>query len=146
MIREARKKDIPKLLEMLYELNRPKPKTNSDLKDFKKLLQIYLNDSNKKILVAVSDNMIVGMVSMMFLHRLNYNTFELYIPDIIVKEQFQHLEIGTKLINSCIAIGKNLECHRIRLDSGNPRKESHEFYKKLGFIQYGLSFSKKISL
>jgi hypothetical protein len=39
---------------------------------------------------------------------------------------------------------KEKKCHRIRLESGNARKESHIFYKNLGFIQDAFSFSKEI--
>ena len=87
---------------------------------------------------------IVGMVSVMFLPRLNQLTLEMYIPELVVLEKYQNHGIGKKLINSCITLAKEKKCHRIRLESGNQRKDSHEFYKHLGFEQFSLSFTKKL--
>lgn len=143
IIRAASNKDIPIILGLLYDLGRPKPQKDSDVDSFRKLVTKYVTDSDKQILVAVSDDIeINGMVSMMFLPRLNQNTLELYISELVVHEKYQNKGIGKKLINSCIALAKEKKCHRIRLESGNQRKESHQFYKHLGFEQSALSFTK----
>jgi len=144
-IREATDKDIPIILGLLYELGRPKAQTDSDVETFRKLVKNYLVESDKKILVAILDDMkIVGMISMMFLSRLNRDTLEIYVPELIVLEKFQHQGIGKKLLNFCIALAKEKKCHRIRLESGNQRTESHKFYKHLGFEQSALSFTKNL--
>jgi len=144
-IRKASKNDIPVILGLLYELGRPKPQRDSDVESFRKLAKKHIGDSDKKILVAELDNVeIVGMVSIVFLPRLNRNNLEMYIPELIVTKDYQRKGIGEELINACIQLGKEKKCHRIRLESGNQRKESHEFYKKLGFEQSSLSFTKNL--
>ena len=138
-------KDIGVLIELLYELGRPKPQKDSDVDIFRTLVKKYVTDSDKKILVAELDDMkIVGMVSIVFLSRLNQTTLEMYIPDLVVHEKYQSKGIGKKLINSCISLAKEKKCHRIRLESGNQRKESHQFYKHLGFEQSALFFAKNL--
>jgi ribosomal protein S18 acetylase RimI-like enzyme len=145
IIREASDKDIPIILGLLYDLGRPKPQKDSDVDTFRKLVKKYVTDSDKTILVAVLDDVkIVGMVSVMFLPRLNRDTLEMYIPELVVLEKYQNQGIGKKLINSCIPLAKEKKCHRIRLESGNKRKESHLFYKHLGFEQSALSFTKNL--
>jgi GNAT superfamily N-acetyltransferase len=62
----------------------------------------------------------------------------MYIPELVVLEKYQNHGIGKKLVNSCIAFAKKNKCHRIRLESSNQRKESHQFYKHLGFEQSAL--------
>ena len=127
---------------MLYELGRPKPQKNSDVKSFRKLVKKYITDFDKKIILAqLYDTEIIAMVSIIFLSRLNQNSLELYIPELIVREEFQNQGVGKKIIDSCISIAKEKKCHRIRLESGNQRKESHKFYKKLGFESSGLSLT-----
>lgn len=139
-------KDIPVILGLLYELGRPRPQKDSEIESFRKLVKQYIDDTDKKILVAEFDGVeIIGMVSIVLLSRLNQTSRELYIPELIVREKFQNQGIGKKLINSCISIAKEKKCHRIRLESGNKRKESHKFYKKLGFEQSGLSFTKNLN-
>ena len=141
-IKEASKNDIPIILGLLYELGRPKPQKDSQVDSFRKLTKKYLTDSDKQILVAVlDDTRIVGMVSMIFLSRLNRDSLELYIPELVVVKEYQNRGMGKQLINSCIEIAKKKNCHRIRLESGNQRIESHNFYKHLGFEQYAQSFT-----
>ena len=141
-IKEASKNDIPIILGLLYELGRPKPQKDSQVDSFRKLTKKYLTDSDKQILVAVLDDMrIVGMVSMIFLSRLNRDSLEMYIPELVVVKEYQNQGIGKQLINSCVVLAKKKNCHRIRLESGNQRIESHNFYKHLGFEQYAQSFT-----
>ncbi len=144
-IREASDKDIPIILGLLYDLGRSKPQKDSDVDTFRKLITKYLTDSDKQILVVVLDDVkIIGMASMVFLPRLNRTTPEMYIPELVVLEKYHNQGIGKKLINSCIVLAKEKKCHRIRLESGNQRKESHQFYKHLGFEQLALSFTKNL--
>ena len=79
-IRESTYDDIPSLLELLYELERPKPQNDNELAKFTKLLENYMQEDNKKILVAqIKNSKIIGMISIIFLSRLNQNTFEMYV-------------------------------------------------------------------
>ena len=145
IIKEASSKDIPIILGLLYELGRPKPQTDSEVDRFRKLVKKHITDSDKKILVAKLDDVkIVGMINIIFLPRLNHDTLELYIPELIVLEKFQNQGIGKKIINYCITLANEKKCHRIRLESGNQRKESHQFYKNMGFEQSALSFTKNL--
>ena len=144
-IRESISDDIPSLLELLYELGRPKPHEDNDLEDFTQLLKNYIDDNDKKILVAkIDDSKIVGLISMVFLSRLNQKTLELYIPELIVSQNYRSQGIGKKLINFSIELGKEKKCHRIRLESGNQRIESHKFYKHLGFEDSSIFFTKNL--
>ena len=146
-IREASTNDIPIILGLLYDLRRPKPQKDSDVETFRKLVSKYVKDSDKTILVAELDGMkIIGMVSVMYLPRLNQSTLEIYIPELIVLQKYQNRGIGKKLINFCITLAKKKKCHRIRLESGNQRKDSHEFYKHMGFEQHALSFTLNLRL
>lgn len=145
IIRTASKKDIPILLGLLYDLGRPKPQEDTDVDVFRNLVKKYVTDLDKTILVAELDDIeIVGMVSIVFLPRLNRSTLELYIPELVILDKYQNQGIGKKLINSCTDLAKEKKCHRIRLESGNQRTGSHQFYKNLGFEQSSLSFTKNL--
>ena len=144
-IRESNYDDIPSLLELLYELGRPKPQKDNELETFTKLLKNYMNEDDKKILVAqIENSKIVGMISMIFLSRLNQNTLEMYVPELIVLPNYRSKGIGKKLINFSIELGKEKKCHRMRLESGNQRIESHKFYEHLGFENSSIFFTKNL--
>ena len=144
-IRESTYDDIPSLLELLYELGRPKPQKDNELEKFTALLKNYMQEDDKKILVAqIVNSKIIGMISIVFLSRLNQNTSEMYVPELIVSQNYHSKGIGKKLLNFSIKLGKEKKCHRIRLESGNQRLESHKFYKHLGFEDSSIFFTKNL--
>jgi GNAT superfamily N-acetyltransferase len=140
-ITKATEKDIPSILELLYELDRPIPIDDKEIKAFQNKVKDYFSDSQKIIFLAKQDSKSVGLVSVILLRRLNRTKLEMYIPELIVTKELRNSGIGKKLIQHCIAFAKKKGCYRIRLESGNQRKESHQFYINLGFEQSALSFA-----
>jgi GNAT superfamily N-acetyltransferase len=140
----ATEKDTPFILELLYELDRPTPINDKEIKVFQNKIKDYFTDSQKVILLAKQGSKSVGLVSVIFLRRLNRVKLEMYIPELVVSKEMRNLGIGKKLIHHCKILAKKKGCYRIRLESGNQRKESHNFYKNLGFEQSALSFAMNI--
>ena len=143
IIRSAKTEDIEKIITLLIELGRPRPNKN-DKKVFSELIQSYLDDFDKEILIVKNSSDVIGMISIMYLTRLNQKQQEMYIPELIIQKEFRNTGIGKKLINAAIELAKKKNCHRIRLESGNQRTESHMFYEKNNFEQSALSFDLKI--
>lgn len=141
---KATDKDIPFILELLYDLDRPIPIDEKEIKIFKNKIKDYFSDPQKTILVAKQDSKIVGFVSIILLRRLNRAKLEMYIPELIVTKHLRSLGIGKKLMYYCIDLAKKKDCYRIRLESGNQRKDSHKFYKSIGFEQSSLTFTKSV--
>ena len=137
-------KDLNDILNLLYELERPKPKNPNEELLFKKLISKYICDKDKQILIAEDKTKIVGMVSIVFLTRLNRKRNEMYIPELIISKDSRGIGVGKAIMNKCIEIGKKKKCFRLRLESGNQRKDAHDFYKKIGFEQSALTFTKII--
>jgi len=143
-IREATEKDVPSILSLLYELERPQPLDDKEIKIFKKKIHNYFSDSTKNILVAEQDEKIVGVVTIIYLQRLNRAKLEMYIPELVVTEKLRFSGIGTQMMKHCMDVAKKKKCYRIRLESGNQRRDSHKFYKSIGFEQSALTFTKSI--
>ena len=143
-IRKAIASDIPFILSLLYELNRPEPINDEEIKTFKNKIHEYFSDSQKSIIVAEENSKIIGLVSVIYLQRLNRAKQEMYIPELVVTEMKRSSGIGKKLMEFCVELAKKNECYRIRLESGNSRIRSHSFYLNLGFEQSSLSFCKNI--
>ena len=137
IIRKASKNDIHAILDLLYYLGRPKPDNNVD--QFSQMVLDCIISADSDILVATRGDILLGMVSIMYLRRLNHTKTELYIPELVVSEKYQKQGIGGKLICACIELAKD-KCYRIRLESGMNRKQSHEFYTHVGFTKHAVSF------
>jgi len=119
---KATEKDIPIILELLYELERPTPIDDKEIKVFRNKIKDYFSDPQKIILLAKQGFKPVGLVSVIFLRRLNRVKLEMYIPELIVTKEYRNTGIGKKLIEHCVILAKKKDCYRIRLESGNQRK------------------------
>jgi GNAT superfamily N-acetyltransferase len=133
------------IVKLLTELGRPKPKTVREKKVFEKLIRTYIYDKDKRLLVAYDGPTMVGLISMLLLKRLNQTKLEMYVPELVVLSKYQRMGIGKKLVSRCILLARKEKCFRIRLESGYPRTSSHRFYKKIGFVDYAITFKKALS-
>lgn len=144
VVQEASSSDIPIILQLLYDLGRPRPQEDQDVDLFRKAVSRYISDGDKRMLVAVADDVkIVGMASAILLPRLNQKGAELYMPELVVFDGYRSRGVGRMLINACAKIAEEEGCHRIRLESGNQRTGAHAFYVRMGFDQTALSFEKR---
>lgn len=139
VIRGARVEDANSIIELLVELGRPEPK-QKEIKQFAKVVQKYISDKDKTILVAEIDSKIVGMISLVFLPRLNRTRPEAWVPDLIVNQEYRDRGIGKGLLMKCITMARKKKCWRIRLETGLSRRRSRKFYRLIGMEPFALSF------
>jgi predicted N-acetyltransferase YhbS len=142
--RQAASNDISAIIKLLEELGRPKAASKSDKIEFTRLVHKYMRGKNAMILVAEDNHSIIGMASLVFVPRLNQTRQELWIPDMIVSRYHQNKGVGKALAKKFTKIAKENNCFRIRLESGNARKQAHTFYRRIGFEQFAASFQKQI--
>ena len=143
VVREASPEDVPAILGLLGDLGRPRPAGQSEAAEFGRMVEGYIADGDKRVLVALVGGRVVGMASVLLLPRLNHATRELYMPELVVGHQYRRRGLGRALVEYCIRIAAESGCHRVRLESGNQRTGSHRFYRDMGFEQSALSFSKR---
>lgn len=141
IIQKASNKDVGDILSLLEELGRPEPTNSNEIKAFKKMVEKYIIDKDKYILVILVNGKIVGMASAIVLPRLNQMSPELYIPDMVVSQMYRRCGLGKNLMMYCIQFATKRGCHRIRLESGNGRITAHQFYRSVGFESSAVSFS-----
>lgn len=132
-------KDADSIIELLSELGRPEPKQN-EIRHFAEVIQNYISDKDKTILVAEIDSKVIGIISLVFLPRLNRIGPEAWVPDLIVDQEYRNKGIGGELLKRCMQLARKEKCWRIRLETGLSRKRSQKFYKLIGMKPFALSF------
>ncbi|MBI4992635.1 MAG: GNAT family N-acetyltransferase [Candidatus Magasanikbacteria bacterium] len=70
------------------------------------------------------------------LHKEPYG----YLEDLFVDESYRGSGLGRQLVQSVVEEAKKLGCYKLIGTSRYSRVEVHEFYKKLGFEDYGKEF------
>jgi|ERR687895_209620 GNAT superfamily N-acetyltransferase len=139
--RRAGMKDADRIIELLSKLGRPEPRNELNKNQFAKLIQTYISEKDKTILVAEADSRVVGIVSLVILPRLNRTTPEAWIPDFIVDQEYRNRGIGKDLLKECISIARRKNCWRIRLETGLSRKEAQRFYLRMQMKPFALAFT-----
>jgi GNAT superfamily N-acetyltransferase len=81
----------------------------------------------------------LGMISLVFLQRLNRTRLEAWVPDFIVNQEHRNKGIGRELLKRCMEMARKEKCWRIRLETGLARKRSQKFYKLIGMEPFALS-------
>jgi GNAT superfamily N-acetyltransferase len=70
------------------------------------------------------------------LHDKPYGLLE----DLYIEEEYRGQKIGSELVQAVIDEAKKLGCYKLISQSRYDREKVHEFYKKLGFKDYGKNF------
>lgn len=141
MIRKAEKKDIPGLINLLYQVDavhngiRPDLFKGNTAKYNEQELEEILKDDSKPIFVY-DDGKILGhafcQINEVKNHRLLQDAKTLYIDDICVDEQSRGRHIGKALYEYVRDYAKSIGCHNITLNVWEGNDSAYNFYKRMG--------------
>lgn len=96
------------------------------------------------LLVAVSDAGVVGLLTADVRERLNHETPEVWVADLVVTEAARGRGVGKALLDRAIAFAREIGAHRLGLESGHWRKDAHRFYRREGWEDAALHFQLKL--
>ena len=141
MIRKAEKKDIPGIINLLYQVDavhndiRPDLFKGNTSKYTEQELEEILDDDDKPIFVY-DDGNILGhafcQISEVRNHRLLQDAKTLYIDDICVDEHSRGRHIGKALYEYVYNYAKSIGCHNITLNVWEGNDSAYNFYKRMG--------------
>lgn len=87
----------------------------------------------------------IGRVWIHFLHNSFHERPYALIEDLFVEEKFRGKGLGSKLMKAAIIEAKKENCYKVLATSRHTRPQVHEFYKKLGFQDWGKEFRMELS-
>nr|WP_154958411.1 GNAT family N-acetyltransferase [Paenibacillus xylanexedens] len=141
VIREIRETDYSDVV-MLWNNDLGSPTVTSD--NVSARIERLNSDENYKIIVAVSDNKIVGCISMVQIMALEYEIGYLQINGLVVQKNAQQKGIGTKLIDHAEDFASKNGLSYMILNCGFQRTKAHEFYESKGFDRLSYCFTKAV--
>ena len=143
MVRKAIEKDIPKIMDLLSQVDlvhhngRPDIfKANSKKYTDSQLEQILLDDKTP-VFVAVDENdSVMGYAFCIFIEHKDNNVLtdikSLYIDDLCVDENIRGQHIGSKLYEYVKAFAKENGCYNVTLNVWACNESAMRFYEKCG--------------
>ena len=142
MVRMALEKDIPKIEELLRQVDLVHYNGRKDIfkvgqKYNAEQLKNILKDETKPILVSVDEkDEVLGYCFCIIMQNQNNsvltNIKTLYIDDLCVDEKLRGKGIGKDLYNSAVELAKNNGCYNLTLNVWSFNTSAIKFYEKLG--------------
>lgn len=98
------------------------------------------NDIVAMQFTAEEEGKIVGRAYLYLIYNSQHEEPYGLLEDVFVDEAFRGAGIGTELVKVVIEEAKARKCYKLIGTSRHSRKEVHEWYKRLGFQEFGLEF------
>ncbi len=142
-IRKARLGDIPRIENLLYQVNlihhngRPDIfKYGTEKYNESQLKEIFA-DENTPVFVATDDNgEVLGYAFCIIQQHKDDNILTdiktLYIDDLCVDERHRREHIGTKLLNFVYEYAKQINCYNVTLNVWSLNQDAMNFYTHSG--------------
>ena len=142
MIRFALEKDIPKILDLLSQVDLVHHKGRPDIfkigtKYSAEELKILLTDNSRPILVAVDENDLVsGYCFCIFQQHIDNSVMTdiktLYIDDLCVDENLRGKHIGKELYEAAVKLAGESGCYNVTLNVWSCNPSAIRFYESQG--------------
>ncbi len=103
----------------------------------------FLDAPNSFMDLVVADNKIIAFITYTVRTVVRYPKSILEVEELYVHPDYRKHGIGKKLMEHILEYAKSIDCQYVFFASDMKRTEAHEFYKVLGFNEYGYHYRKK---
>ncbi|MBU0721657.1 GNAT family N-acetyltransferase [bacterium] len=138
-IQKAKESDLSQMAELLSVLFAIETDFDIDFdKQYAGIKQLYEYEG-VDLLVAKDEYIVVGMITMQRLISSAEGGFVGQIEDLVVKEEYRKMGIGSRLINKMRSIAQEYGYKRIQLAADVDNANALQFYNRRGFHKTHLS-------
>jgi GNAT superfamily N-acetyltransferase len=140
-VRKANLNDTLILAQLMTQLGYP---TTAD--EMQQRLEIILQKEDYQTLVAVTDNVIVGVIGMLKMYLWELAIPAVKIQVLVVSEEHRGGGVGKCLIEAAELWAKEQGANQLILTSGNreERTIAHKFYPSMGFELTSSGYKKEL--
>lgn len=129
IIRNAREKDLPSLVELLNELFSNELEFSPDPEKQLQGLRTLLIPEHGDILVMEFDNTVIGMVSLQYLTSTALGGKVALLEDMIIRKEYRQKGYGSKLFTRALSFAKANSCLRVTLLTDYNNETAIRFYE-----------------
>jgi N-acetylglutamate synthase-like GNAT family acetyltransferase len=140
-IRHAQLTDAEAIAQLINQLGYP-----TSVEQMKRRLESLEREKNYRTLVAVSDQLVVGVLGMSTNLFWEQDGSYVRVQVLIASESHRGQGIGKLLIQNCEAWAKEMNASAIYLNCGNraERERAHFFYQQIGFVHKSSGYVKTL--
>ena len=105
-------------------------------------LNLLAASDTDPVLLATQDGKVVGLIAMHFATMLHKREPVAQIAALVVRDGVRGAGIGKALVDAGGNLARQSGCGVLELRTASARTEAHAFYRKLGFTNSALGFSR----
>lgn len=104
------------------------------LPDMKANIEMMSKQDNNTVFVAEYEDKVIGWIGVAFVLTIQSLPF-CEIRGLVVDEQFRNRYVGKLLVEKAAGWSRQKECGLLKVKCNTKRKETHAFYRHIGFIE-----------
>lgn len=113
--------------------------------EYRTAFQAIADDDNQLLVVAVSDDRVVGTTQLSFLPGLaRHGAWRMQIEAVRVASDHRGRGIGRRMMQWCVDVARDRGCGLVQLTSDASRADAHRFYRSLGFVDSHVGFKLRL--
>lgn len=105
-------------------------------------LNLLATSDTDPVLLAIQNEEVVGLIALHFATMLQQREPVAQITALVVRDGVRGAGIGKALVDAGGHLARQSGCGRLELRTANARTEAHAFYKRLGFANSAVGFSR----
>jgi GNAT superfamily N-acetyltransferase len=143
-VRAATEADLPRLLELIDQIDDSMYPTRRDGDDSARLstFRQIAADPRQHLLVADDDGRIVGTVHLIVIPHLSRSCKPSgLLESMVVDEAYRRKGVGAALLREAQRLALDAGCYKLALSSNLARGGAHRFYSRLGWKRTHYGFS-----
>jgi len=140
-IRAATVEDWPAIAGLLVELGRDVPPSAASNPSYVIRFGGHLALRETRTLVAQEPGgRVLGFIDVEFRQRLGHPRPQAWVNDVVVTETVRGRGVGTALMERAEELARRRGCFRMSLETSAWRVETHRFYERKGWTDFGTWF------
>ena len=144
IIRDAHQGDVPALVRLIGQLD--PPDEAPDEAAARTALETIDRQPGMRIAVAEAGVTVVGAVMLAILPNLSHHASPwAQMENLVVDESHRRQGVGRALMAWCEATARDAGCYKLQFQSRNHRRDSHRFYRNLGYRALTVGFRRYLN-
>jgi len=139
-IREVKKSDYKDLMQLYNGFVNSDRYSKHNNDSFEKVRK----SNNNFIYVAEDNGKLIGFATFSVRLVIRYPKPIAELDELYVVPTFRRKSVGKMLMYKVLSKAKELNCHRLFIESYYKHEAAHKFYETLGFTNYGYHFIKDL--
>lgn len=151
IIRKYKRSDFENVFKLYLALDDSEDKFDSNLVPSKKILEEDRKEVMKRLnkrsticLIAENDGVMCGVIDGYIIESIYYKEKVSYLDHLYVIDKYRRKKVGQSLIEEFTKIAQQKNAKYLKLNAFENNIPAVNLYKKLGFEEYSIYYSKKI--